>query len=53
MTDAANLDIVAVGADEEEAVVTNTQPKVPLCLAELSRRPCRILQSGAAPRECA
>jgi len=27
MTDAANLDSVAVGADEEEAVVTNTQPK--------------------------
>jgi len=27
MTDAANLDSVAVGANEEEAVVTNTQPK--------------------------
>jgi hypothetical protein len=27
VTDAANLDSVAVGADEEEAVVTNTQPK--------------------------
>lgn len=27
MTDAANLDSVAVVADEEEAVVTNTQPK--------------------------
>jgi hypothetical protein len=27
MTDAENLDSAAVGADEEEAVVTNTQPK--------------------------
>lgn len=27
MTDAGNLDSVAVGAHEEEAVVANTQPK--------------------------
>ena len=27
MTDAANFDRVAVGADEEEAVVANMQPK--------------------------
>lgn len=28
MTDAADLDSAAVGADEEKAVVTNTQPKL-------------------------
>lgn len=53
MADAANLDGVAIGADEEEPAVANPQPKLLLFLGELSRRPHPIAQSDATRSEYA
>jgi hypothetical protein len=53
MTDAANLDGVWIGADEEEPVVANAQPKPFSSLEGFHVARAPIPQSDATRKECA
>lgn len=50
MTDAANLDGVGIGADEEEPVVPNSQPKLFSSLEGFHIAGCPILFAHFAKR---